>query len=431
VTELLITVGAVIVIVAIAAWLIARMIANDRNRTQVQQNQEFKSKLEESHGLMKIEFENLANKIFEDRSQSFKKTNQESIGNLLEPVKTQVKEFREKIETIHTEDIKQQTELRTIIETLTAQNSQLSQEADNLTKALTGDRATQGNWGEMLLDRALEASGLERGRDYILQPSFTNSEGKTQRPDAILLLPDKKHIVIDSKVSLSAYARFTKAEADAEREIELQAHCAAMESRVAELAEKGYEKIPDLGSPEVVFMFVPIESALHSALLGNPSFLAESLDNRIHVVTPSTLIPVLTIVAQLWRLSDQEKNTQEIVKKGKAVHDKAVLLVEAMEDIGKHIDKTADAHEEAMKRLTTGRGNLIKQTMDLAKLGVSSSKSFPEDIGRAAELEIGEPKLQLSEPTKAKDPAMAQIEKLEPDATLPAPDATLPAPEFD
>lgn len=420
--ELLITVGAVAVIVAIAAWLIAKMIANDRNRTQVQQNQEFKSKIEESYGLMKVEFENLANKVFEAKSQSFKKTNQESIGNLLEPVKTQVKEFREKIETIHTEDTKQRSDLRSVIDTLKAQNHQLSEEANNLTKALTGDLKSQGDWGEMKLDRALEASGLQRDRDYWIQPSFKNSEGKTQRPDAVLRLPDNKHIVIDAKVSLSAYARLTGAESDDEREFELKAHCAAMKDRMTELAEKGYEKIPDLGSPEAVFMFIPIESALHSTLLGNPSFLAESLANRIHVVTPSTLIPVLTIVAQLWRLSYQEKNTQEIVKKAKGVHEKAVLLVGAMEDIGKHIEKTADAHEEAMKRLTTGRGNLIKQAMDMEKLGVSSSKSFPEDISRAAELEIGETKQQLSEPTQLKPLEIVQIEKLEPDATLPAPD---------
>ncbi len=410
----------VAVITALVVWLVARVVIkarlesaqqhnlasqeqsmaelkaalDDQIEKSLQQSQDFvTANLKGSQELMTEKFENLASKILDDKTKSFKEASSEGINQLLDPVKKQVKDFREKMESIHTEDTKQQTELKTVIDMLQKQNTRLSEDADNLSKALKGERQAQGSWGEMQLELALQTSGLERGREYELQPSFKGVGGNTLRPDAVVRLPDSKHIVIDAKVSLSAYARFVDADDDEAKEGELKSHCEALESRVDELSERGYEKIPDLGSPEVVFMFTPIESALQVALSRNPHFMSESLAKRIYVVTPSTLIPALAIVAQLWQLADQEKNTQEIVKQAEGLYDKAVLLVESMRNIGKNLDNTKNSYEEAIGRLVEGRGNLVKRASDIKGLGVSSTKSFPPEIvARAeAELEIDEP----------------------------------------
>lgn len=349
---------------------------------------------------MSDRFQNLAHQILESEAKNFKEINAESVTQLLDPVRNQVKEFREKMEKIHTEDTKQQTELRTVIELLNKQNSQLSEDAENLTLALRGEHHTQGNWGEMQLELALQASGLEEGRNYELQPSFSvagDGDGvgvgtqRQLRPDAVVKLPDGKHIVIDAKVSLAAYSRFVGAADDAQREVELKAHSQAMGERVKELAARGYDKIAELDSPEAVFMFTPIESALHAALMGNPNFLAEAQQQGIYVVTPSTITPALTIVAHLWRLAAQEENTQRIVDQANGIYDQAVRFAESLEDVGKHLGKAGESYDEAVKRLSTGRGNLVRRTEGMKKLGVTGKKrdAFPEKIlaaGEAGEL---------------------------------------------
>ena len=354
--------------------------------------------LQQAQELMAEKFENLATKVLDDKAKNFTEANAASITKLLDPVKTQVKEFRDKVEQIHTEDTKQQTELRTVIDLLHNQNTQLSQDADNLSKALKSEHHTQGNWGEMQLEQALQASGLQRDREYKLQPSFKNEAGETRRPDAVVMLPDSKSLVIDSKVSLAAYTRFVSATDETEKSQELESHAQAMQERVQELSQRGYEELSGLGSPEAVFMFTPIESALHATLLENPAFLTDALQKRVFVVTPSTITPALTIVAQLWRLADQERNTQEIIRQANGIYDKAVGLVESMEKIGRNLDSAQKSYNEAMTRLVEGNGNLVKRANDMTRLGITPKKDFPDDISSKAELETehGLPQLDSS-----------------------------------
>ena len=354
--------------------------------------------LQQAQELMAEKFENLATKVLADKAKNFTEANAASITKLLDPVKTQVKEFRDKVEKIHTEDTKQQTELRTVIDLLHNQNTQLSQDADNLSKALKGEHHTQGNWGEMQLEQALQASGLQRDREYKLQPSFKNEAGEIRRPDAVVMLPDSKSLVIDSKVSLTAYTRFVSATDETEKSQELESHAQAMQERVLELSQRGYEELSGLGSPEAVFMFTPIESALHATLLENPEFLTDALQKRVFVVTPSTITPALTIVAQLWRLADQERNTQEIIRQAGGIYDKAVGLVESLEKIGRNLDSVQKSYNEAMTRLVEGNGNLVKRANEMAKLGVASKKTFPDDLSSKAELETEHPIPQLDAP---------------------------------
>lgn len=405
---------------------------------------------------MSDRFQNLAHKILEDEAKNFKELNAESVSQLLDPVRHQVKEFREKMEKIHTEDTRQQTELRTVIELLNKQNSQLSEDAENLTLALRGEHHTQGNWGEMQLELALQASGLEEGRNYVLQPSFEvagdgdddgggvgvvggvggvggggrggggrggggrgGGGGRRLRPDAVVNLPDGKHIVIDAKVSLAAYARFAGAADEAQREVELKAHSQAMGERVKELAARGYDKIAELGSPEAVFMFTPIESALHAALMGNPDFLTEAQQRGIYVVTPSTITPALTIVAHLWRLAAQEENTQRIVDQANDIYDQAVRFAESLEDVGKHLGRAGESYDQAVKRLSTGRGNLVRRAEGMKKLGVTGKKrdAFPDGILEEADLGDGDGELPApAEPAELPAPS----EPVEP-SELPAP----------
>ena len=369
--------------------------SQDHLNQSLQQSQEHMNQtIKQSQTLMEEKFENLASKVLSEKSEQFANVNSESISQLLDPMKTQVKEFKDKVEKIHTEDTKQQAELKTIIEMLNQQNTQLSQDADNLSKALKGEHQTQGSWGEMQLESALQACGLQRDREYKVQPSFRTEDG-VRRPDVVVMLPDSKSLIIDAKVSLAAYSRYVSAEDDAEAQIELDAHVKAMKDRVDELAEREYESLPGLGSPQAVFLFTPLEAALQAALTHRPEFLTESLAKKVFIVSPSTIIPALTIVAQLWQLADQERNTEEIFAQASAIYDKAVGFVESMEKIGRGLETASKSYDEAMTRLVSGKGNLIKRADGLIELGADSKKSFPDEIQAKAELGTAMPAEQI------------------------------------
>ena len=349
---------------------------------------------QQNQAIMATEFENLANKILENKAKNLKETSSESINTLLAPVKTQLKEFREKVENIHTEDTKQQAEMGATIKLLMEQNSQLSEDASALTTALRGEHKTQGIWGELQLERVLEASGLTRGKEYDTQKSYRGSDGNLLRPDAVVHLPEDKHLIIDAKTSLNAYLRCVEAETEEDAKTALDEHAKAVEDRVNELAKRDYNKIPELNSPEFVFLFVPSEPALQAALQHNEKLLGVAMQQKIFIVSPTTLLPSLLIVAKLWRNAAQEQNTLRVVETAEGLLDQICLVVEAMSEVGKRLGRTQESYETAMKRLHTGRGNLIKKATDFEELGVEAKKalseSLPDELLTRGKLEIGE-----------------------------------------
>ena len=364
---------------------------------------------QQNQAIMATEFENLANKILENKTKNLKETSSESINTLLAPVKTQLKEFREKVENIHTEDTKQQAEMGATIKLLMEQNSQLSEDASALTTALRGEHKTQGVWGELQLERVLEESGLTRGKEYDTQKSYRGRDGNLLRPDAVVHLPEDKHLIIDAKTSLNAYLRCVEAETEEDAKTALAEHAKAVKDRVNELAKRDYNKIPELNSPEFVFLFVPSEPALQAALQHNEKLLGVAMQQKIFIVSPTTLLPSLLIVAQLWRNAAQEQNTLRIFETAEGLLDQIRLVVEAMSKVGEQLGRTQESYDTAMKRLHTGRGKLIKKATDFEELGVEAKKalseSLPDELLTRGKLEIGE--LETGE-IEAPTPAIAQ-----------------------
>ena len=350
--------------------------------------------LVEQKEVLKKEFENLANKIFEDKGRSFTELSKQSLDVLLEPFKQQIKEFRVKVEDIHHKDIQQQVALRTELKQLQALNQKITTEAHELATALRGQKKTQGNWGELILENVLDRSGLQLGKDYQREVSIATEEGRS-RPDVIVYLPDDKHLVIDAKVSLNAYTRYVNAEEVIEREQALAEHVAAVASRIKELSDKNYFQLPGLNSPEMVFMFVPIESAFVEALKADETLFQQALERNVLVATPTTLLTSLNIVRQLWRFEDQNKHTAELADKAGKVYDKLNTFLGSMEGVGKALDRAKDSYDKAYAQLYTGRGNLIKQANEFKKLGVSVKADLPQRVVEKAELEL---KAQQSEP---------------------------------
>lgn len=345
------------------------------------------AKLEQHEERLKQEFKNLANKIFEEKGKTFSETSKQSMDAVLVPFKNQIAEFRKKVEDIHHEDAKQQGALKAELEHLKELNKQITEEAHQLATALKGQKKAQGNWGELILENVLERSGLRKDIDYKREVSFTTENGRS-RPDAIVYLPDGKHLVIDAKVSLNAYTRYVNAEDDLEREQALKEHVSAVSERIKELADRNYFDLPGLNSPEMVFMFIPIESAFVEALKGDEDLFQRALEQSVLVATPTTLLTSLNIVRQLWRFEDQNKHTAELADKAAKVYDKLRLFVDSMDDVGSALDKARESYQTAYSRLYSGRGNLIKQAGEFKKLGVSIKAELPRHIKEKGELEL-------------------------------------------
>jgi len=346
--------------------------------------------LNESRDLLKKEFENLANEILDRKGKAFKELNAESIGHLLSPIEKEMKGFRERVEAIHSTDTEQRGKLRGELEKLQQLNKEITDQADKLTSALQGQKKLQGNWGELMLENILDNSGLRLGQDYKREVSFNTEEGR-QRPDAIVYLPHGQHLVIDAKTSLVAYTQYVNAEADAEREVALAAHAKAVEDRINELADRDYFKLPGLNSPEVVVMFIPIESAYVEALKFNGTLFQRAIERNVLVATPTTLLTSLNIVRQLWRFEDQNKHTAELAHRAERFHTKLCTFLASMEKVGRQIDSAKGSYETALSQLYSGRGNLIKQASEFKDLGVSVQKELPADLAEKANLELGAP----------------------------------------
>ena len=336
---------------------------------------------------LKMEFENLANQILETKSKSFSVNNKASMDELLNPFKTQMKEFRDKVEDIHHKDTQQQTELKTELKQLKELNQLITEEAHGLATALKGQKKMQGQFGEMILENVLDRSGLQIDRDYKREVSFT-TEGGRSRPDVVVYLPENKHLVIDAKVSLNAYTTYVNAEDGLVRDQAIKEHVNAVASRIKELADRNYFKLPGLNSPEMVFMFIPIESAFVEAMKADESIFHKALENNVLVATPTTLLTSLNIVRQLWRFEDQNKHTAELADKASKVYDKLNTFLGSMLKVGKSLDNAKDSYEKAYGQLYSGRGNLIKQANEFKQLGVSVRAELPEDLTDKASLEL-------------------------------------------
>ena len=350
---------------------------------------EQKKEMKELQERFKDEFENLANKILEEKSQKFTEQNKEKLDELLKPLGEKMEEFKKKVEETHKEDLKGRSSLEQHLKHLQELNQQMAREAKDLTKALKGDSKTQGQFGEFILERILEKSGLTKGREYEVQESYTTEDGRRLQPDVVVRLPDDKYLVIDSKVSLTAYEQYVSGEEEKEQEQALNQHIASIRSHVKRLSDKNYQQIHGGRSPDFVLLFVPIEPAFGLALQQDSELYYEAFDRNIVIVSPSTLLATLATIDSVWKQEYQNQNAQEIAERGGALYDKFVLFAESMQDIGMRLRQTRESYNEAMSRLSTGHGNLTRQVQMLKELGAKTSKKLPKGMTDDSQQMIG------------------------------------------
>ena len=326
------------------------------------------------------EFENLANRIFEDKQTKFAQQNKEALEVTLSPLRRDIGDFRKQVESAYDKENADRNKLVGQISELQKQTLQISADAVSLANALRGDNKAQGNWGEFVLEKLLEDSGLTNGREYDTQVALKDDTGKRRNPDVIIHLPEGRDIVIDAKVSLVDYERYFHASDEDKKQQCLRQHLLSMRAHVKGLSGKDYESLGGVNSLDFVLIFVPIESAFMLALDHDPEMMRDAYDRGIILVSPSTLMVTLRTIKNLWRYADQNRNAQLIADKAGALYDQFVSYVEALDEVGKHLDKSKDAWENARKRLTSGRGNLVRRTEELKKLGAKTKKNLPDDL---------------------------------------------------
>ena len=336
--------------------------------------------LQEAREQLKMEFQNVANKIFEDKSQKFTEQNRENIEGVLKPMREQLLDFKKKVEDVYDKESKDRVSLLNEIIHLKTLNERISEDAVNLTNALKGQSKTRGAWGEMILERVLEESGLQKGREYEVQTMYAGEEGQRRHPDVIVHLPEGKDIVIDSKVSLTAYEKYCTAGTDEKRKKRLKEHIISVRTHIKALSEKRYEELEGIRTLDFVLMFMPIEGAFWTAIESEQGLFNEAFNKNIMLVSPSTLLATLRIINNIWRYEDQNKNALIIAKKAGDLFDKFVGFVEVLDDVGQKIDKARESYQTARKRLIEGRGNLVRRTTELRQLGVKAQKELPEGL---------------------------------------------------
>ncbi len=329
------------------------------------------------------EFENLANKILDEKSLKFTEQNQKNIKNILTPLQEKIQLFEKKVEDSQKENISINSALREQLLNLQNQNIKISKEAENLTKALKGDSKMQGNWGELVLERVLEKSGLEKDREYTVQQSFTTKDGSRVLPDVVINLPDGKKMVIDSKVSLTDYERFVNADEDLQEKY-LKDHINSLKKHVDQLSAKKYEDLYEMESPDFVLMFVPIETAFSAAINKDTSLYNNAFEKNIVIVTPSTLLATLRTIDSMWNNEKQQRNAIEIARQAGALYDKFEGFVSDLTKVGKKMDDAKIEYRGAMNKLVEGRGNIITSIEKLKKMGAKAKKSIPDSILKRA-----------------------------------------------
>lgn len=346
--------------------------------------QEQKNEVEKLQEKFTKEFENLANKILDEKSEKFTLQNKENIKQILNPLQEKIQTFEKKVEDSQKESISMHSALKEQLLGLKDLNQQMTKEASNLTKALKGDSKMQGNWGELVLERVLEKSGLEKDREYFVQQSFTRPDGSRVMPDVVLHLPDNKKMIIDSKVSLTDYERFANAEED-DKATFLKAHVNSIKKHVDQLSEKKYEDLYEIESPDFVLMFIPIEPAFAIALNEDNTLYNKAFEKNIVIVTPSTLLATLRTIDSMWTNEKQQQNAFEIARQAGALYDKFEGLITDLTGIGKKLDSAKSDYSAAMNKLVEGKGNLITSVQKLKKMGAKAKKELPEAILKRAE----------------------------------------------
>ncbi len=336
--------------------------------------------LNEAKEALTIQFKNLANDILDDKTRRFTEQNALSLDALLKPLQTKLTEFKEQVSTSYANESRERFALKNEIERLSALNVKMSDETRSLTQALKGDSKVQGNWGELVLESILESSGLRKGEEYLVQDSRTQDDGSRLQPDIVVRLPEGRHLVVDSKVSITAYARHAESVDADTAQIELNAHIQSLRQHIQGLSSKNYSSLYGVGSVDFVLMFIPIEPAFLLALKSAPNLYQEALAKNIVLVCPSTLMATLRTVAHLWRQDHQNKNALEIARQCGALYDKFVGFIDDMEKLGQRIDQAQSSYHDAFNKLKTGKGNLIRTAEKVRELGVKPSKTLPTGL---------------------------------------------------
>jgi DNA recombination protein RmuC len=357
--------------------------------------------LAEAKQALAEQFQNLANRIFEEKGEKLVQQNVANLDSLLKPLGERLKEFQDRVEETYDKESKQRFSLQTEIHKLVEANARMSVDALNLANALKGDAKTQGAWGEVVLERVLEASGLQKGREYDLQVSLEAADGGKARPDVIIRLPEAKHVVVDSKVSLTAYEAYCSAEDDFAKKRELARHIESLRAHVRTLADKNYQSLYGIRTPDFVLMFVPVEPAFALALREKQDLFEDAFNRNVMIVSPTTLLISLRTIASIWRYEYQNRNAQELVRQCTALYEKFVGFVADLEDIGKRLKAAQTSYDDAYGKLAAGRGNLIRQVERIRELGLKPVKPLPAQLTELALEADAEPLRADAEPMRA------------------------------
>lgn len=354
-------------------------IAGEKERSMQEKYEHYQKEVDKLQEKFKLEFENIASKILKQNTLDFSVSNQKSINEVINPLRQKIEEFEKTVSETYQKGLKDQVDLKAEIKNLHELNTRLSEEANNLTRALKSDSKKQGNWGEMVLERLLERSGLSKGVEYLVQESYRNDKGEMIRPDVIIRLPENKHIIIDSKVSLKAYEAFIGAETEEQKTKFVKAHVESVREHVKELAGKSYQLTEKLDTPDFVLLFMPLESAFSLAIQEQSDLFSFAWERKIVIVSPTTLLATLMTVGSIWKHEKQTRNALEIARQGGRLYDKFVSFLGDLENLGRQIDRVQATYHEAHKKLGSGAGNIIGKVKILQELGAKTSKEIPQD----------------------------------------------------
>jgi DNA recombination protein RmuC len=352
------------------------------NSNLVERLSEQKTQLEDLQTQFKQEFENLANKILEDKSKRFSEQNETQLKNILDPLKDRIRDFEKRVNDTHNESEKERSALKEQLRALADMSKRMSDETLNLTRALKGDSKKQGNWGELILEKVLEKSGLTKGREYHVQQSFTQDDSSRLQPDVIIHLPDNKNLVVDAKVSLLSYERYVSADEEDKigQAVHLKEHISSIRSHIKRLSEKKYHNLYGINSPDFVLLFIPIEPAFILSISQDNELYNDAFNMNVVLVSPTTLLATLRTIANVWKQEYQSQNAMEIAKYSGMLYDKFVGFIDDLNKVGDRLRQTQESYDEAKKKLHTGRGNMIKNAEYLKTLGIKTVKQIPKDL---------------------------------------------------
>ncbi|HQP81074.1 MAG TPA: DNA recombination protein RmuC, partial [Paludibacteraceae bacterium] len=352
----------------------------ERNQNLVEAIENDRKEIENLQKRLTTEFENIANRIMKERAAEFSVFNEKQLGEVLNPLKDKITSFEKQVKEAYDKELRDKISLKEEVKKLTELNTRVSEEANNLAKALKGDVKKQGNWGEVILERLLETSGLKKGIEYEREVVVEGSEDETLRPDVIFYLPDNKHVIIDSKVSLVAYERLSNAKNDEEYQQFLKAHIESIKSHVKQLSEKNYQLAMGLNTPDFVLLFLPIEASFAAAVQAEQNLFSYAWDRKIVIVSPTTLLVTLRTIASIWKQENQTRNAQEIARLSGALYDKLVGIMADFTKVKENIDRAGSSYDDAMKKMKEGSGNLFSTANKIKKLGAKTAKELPENL---------------------------------------------------